>query len=441
HIRKRIRFELTDAQKRVIEQIATDLQSTAPMNRLLKGDVGSGKTVVALYALLMAVASGRQGALMAPTELLAEQHFASLENVLKDSEVSVALLSGSLSKNERVALVDRIERGHADLVIGTQALLTESIRFRDLAVVVVDEQHRFGVAQRAAVRGKGAEDDRTPHMLVMTATPIPRTMSLSVFGDLDVSVIDQLPPGRQPVITRVVGPDAADQVYPYVAGRVREGEQAYVVVPTVDEGDLGLKAVRSHARRLEAGPMAGLSVATVHGKMNRITRERIMHRFRAGKIDVLVATTVIEVGVDVPNATCMIIEHAERFGLAQLHQLRGRVGRGSAKSLCVFIADPTNEDAEQRMAAIGRTTDGFVIAAEDLRIRGMGEFFGTRQSGLPPLQVADLQTQHDLLQMARRDAGSIVAADPKLTAEEHQLLRKRLIKQYDPESIGLGDVG
>jgi ATP-dependent DNA helicase RecG len=441
HIRERFPFELTNAQNRVVQQIGEDLQRSEPMNRLLQGDVGSGKTIVALYAMLMAVASERQAALMAPTELLADQHFISISNLLDQSTVRMALLTGSLTRNERESMNYRIERGDVDLVVGTQAILTESVQFNDLAVMVVDEQHRFGVAQRAAVRNKSLASNTVPHTLVMTATPIPRTLSLSVFGDLDVSIIDELPPGRQPITTRVVGQEKSPQVYDYVASRLADGEQAYVVVPTVDDGEAGLKAVRTHVQKLENGPFADRTVAPVHGQMDRITRERIMHRFRAGKIDVLVATTVIEVGVDVPNASLMIVEHAERFGLAQLHQLRGRVGRGSRKSLCVFIADPTTEDATHRMAAIGTTTDGFKIAIEDLKIRGMGEFFGTKQSGLPPLKIADLERHTDLLQMARRDAQSIVAEDPDLATDDHTLLRKRLIKQYDPAAIGLADVG
>ncbi|MBI1368075.1 MAG: ATP-dependent DNA helicase RecG [Planctomycetes bacterium] len=439
HIRERFPFPLTPAQDKVVRQIARDLERDRPMNRLLQGDVGSGKTVVALYAMLMAVASNTQGALMAPTELLAEQHFLSITNMLRGSTVRLALLTGSQTKAERTAMLHQIETGDIDIVVGTQALLSESVQFADLAVAIIDEQHRFGVMQRAVFRTKVGDLKATPHTLVMTATPIPRTLSLTIFGDLDTSVIDELPPGRQPIITRVVEPRTTDEVYRYIAGRIAGGEQAYIVVPAIDESDAGLKAVRTHAAELEKTYFADRRVAPLHGQLKPAARERIMQKFRDGRIDVLVATTVIEVGVDVPNASIMVVEHAERFGLAQLHQLRGRVGRGSRKSLCVFIGDPTTEDAQQRLAAIAKTTNGFEIAEADLVIRGMGEFFGTRQAGLPPLQVADLSLHMDLLQLARRDAQAIVDSDPKLKEPAHDLLRKRLVKQYG-EALGLGDV-
>ncbi|MDH3584309.1 MAG: ATP-dependent DNA helicase RecG, partial [Phycisphaerae bacterium] len=390
HIRDRFPFPLTASQDQVVADIHRDLVRDRPMNRLLQGDVGSGKTVVALYALLMATASQMQGVLMAPTELLAEQHFLSITQMLEGSNVRIALLTGSLTRGERDAVLYRIERGEIDIVIGTHALLTETVQFNQLALVIVDEQHRFGVVQRAALRSKAAEAATVPHTLVMTATPIPRTLSLTIFGDLDVSTITHLPPGRQPIDTRVVEPEKSDEVYAHVAQRLAAGEQAYVVLPAIDDGDLGLKAVRSHAAMLEQSHFADLRLATLHGQLRQQTRQRLMQRFRDRGFDALVATTVIEVGVDVPNASIMVIEHAERFGLAQLHQLRGRVGRGTRKSLCVMIAEPVTESAQQRMAAIAGTTDGFAIAEADLKIRGMGELLGTRQAGLPPLKVADL---------------------------------------------------
>ena len=439
HIRDRFPFTLTEAQEAAVRQITGDLQRPQPMNRLLQGDVGSGKTVVALYAMLLAVADRRQAALMAPTELLAEQHFHSIEAMLVGSTVRVTLLTGSLSAAERGAAHAAIERGEVDIVIGTQALLTECVQFADPAVVVIDEQHRFGVVQRATIRSKGADAATVPHTLVMTATPIPRTLSLTLFGDRDVSSIDALPPGRQPIDTRVVGPEKTDDVYRYLAERVERGEQLYVVVPTVDDGDLGLKAVRSHADAIGATWFAGRRVASIHGQLKRLTRERIMDRFRRGEVEVLVATTVIEVGVDVPNASLMVVEHAERFGLAQLHQLRGRIGRGDRRSLCGVIAEPTTDDARRRMEAIGGTTDGFVIAEKDLEIRGMGELIGTRQAGLPPLRVADIERDSDLLRMARRDAAKLIDADPTLSRPQHDLLRRRLLKQYG-EALGLSDV-
>ncbi len=438
-IRRRFPFTLTDAQDHVVKQIAADLQRTEPANRLLQGDVGSGKTVVALYAMLMATADRRQAALMAPTELLAEQHYQSISAMLEGTNVRLALLTGSLDPRERQAALNAIEQGEVDIAIGTHALLTESVVFNDLAVVVIDEQHRFGVVQRAAIRSKSADGTTVPHTLVMTATPIPRTLSLSLFGDMDVSTIDSLPPGRQPIDTRVVGPDKTDTVYEYMARRVAAGEQLYIVVPAIDEGEANLKAVRTHARELQATWFADKRLAAVHGQLDRATREAIMYRFRRGVIDVLVATTVIEVGVDVSNASLMIVEHAERFGLAQLHQLRGRIGRGNKRSLCTFIADPTTEDAAGRMTAIARTTDGFKIAEADLEIRGMGELIGTRQSGLPPLKVAKIPDDMELLQLARRDARAIIEADPVLSHDSHILFRGRMLKQYG-EALGLGDV-
>jgi len=453
HIRARFPFELTQDQSHVVGQIAGDLQASKPMNRLVQGDVGSGKTAVALYALLTAVANGKQGALMAPTELLAEQHYLSISQMLSGANVKIALLTGSqgAASPERAALLKRVVAGEVDIVIGTQALLTEAVQFDELAVVVVDEQHRFGVLQRAKFRQRSGGEDaegrtRCPHYLVMTATPIPRTLSLTVFGDLDVSIIRGLPPGRTPITTRVVSEARADDVYKYVAERVAEGDQAYVVVPTIDaagdETAKQLKSVNEHATRLKEGVLSGAKVATLHGRLKQQTRESIMARFRDARVDVLVATTVIEVGVDVPNATLMIVEHAERFGLAQLHQLRGRIGRGThgRKSVCVFIAEPTTEDGQARLDALAETNDGFVIAERDLEIRGMGEFFGTRQSGLPPLRVATIPGDMDLLLMAKRDAEVIVTDDPMLDQPSHRVL-KRIVNQQYGETLGLIDVG
>lgn len=454
HIRQRFGFPLTLSQAKVVREIVTDLRQSRPMNRLLQGDVGAGKTVVALYALLMAVADRKQGALMAPTELLAEQHYLSITRMLEGSNVRLALLTagqGAAGSSARTELAGRIERGEVDMVIGTQALLTQSVRFHDLAVVVVDEQHRFGVLQRAAfrqgnVKGGDTQKLRGPHYLVMTATPIPRTLSLTVFGDLDVSVIERLPPGRTPIVTRVVPPQKADEVYRYMATRLKQGRQAYVVVPTIEDGgresSVQLKNVRAHVKLLQDKYCGGFRVGPIHGRLKSQTREAIMARFRRGEIQVLVATTVIEVGVDVPNATMMIVEHAERFGLAQLHQLRGRVGRGAAghQSLCVFIAEPATEEAARRMAAIAGTTDGFKIAEQDLEIRGMGDFFGTRQHGLPPLRSARIPEDMDLLQLARLDATRMVDADPMLMAPGRTLLRKVLVQQYG-DALGLIDVG
>ena len=439
HIRARIPFTLTAAQDAVLVDITRDLKRAAPMNRLLQGDVGSGKTAVALYAMLMAVASNHQAALMAPTELLAEQHFASLSSMLEGATVSIELLTGSLPAASRREIHRRLQAGDIDVLVGTHALLTKSVKFKSLAVAVIDEQHRFGVHQRAHLRAKAADQTSSPHVLVMTATPIPRTLSITLYGDLDLSTIRELPPGRHPVITKVVSSARSDEVYRYVAQRLDAGDQAYIVVPVIDETDSGLKDLRSHLRWLEGGPLTGKRIAAVHGRLKSDTRESIMHRFRRGDVQALVATTVIEVGVDVPNATIMVIEHADRFGLAQLHQLRGRVGRSSRKSLCVLIADPVTDDGKARVQAIAATNDGFVIAEKDLEIRGPGELFGSRQAGVAPFRVAELPRDAALLRMARRDAQKWIDDNPRLAGPRDALLKKRLLKLHG-ESFGLGDV-
>lgn len=438
-IAARFPFQLTASQREVINEIAADIQTDRSMNRLLQGDVGAGKTVVALYGMLMAVASKQQACLMAPTELLAEQHFASITNMLKGGRVRIELLTGSLSSSERKSVHRRLESGEIDLLIGTHALLTESVRFHSLALAVIDEQHRFGVHQRAALRTKSSDPKTIPHMLVMTATPIPRTMSLTFFGDLDISTIRHLPPGRKPITTKLVDSSKVADVYAYLAKRLDAGEQAYIVVPAVDESDAGLIDVRSHLEFLENGPLKGKRLAAIHGRLKADTREAIMHRFRKGEIDALVATTVIEVGVDVPNASVMVVEHADRFGLAQLHQLRGRIGRGTRKSLCVLIADPVTDEARLRLRAIAATTDGFEIAEKDLEIRGPGELFGTRQAGAAPFRVAELPRDVDLLRLARADAKEWIEKNPTLAGERDALLRKRLIKAHG-KTLGLGDV-
>ncbi|MEM0914640.1 MAG: ATP-dependent DNA helicase RecG, partial [Planctomycetota bacterium] len=452
-------FSLTEAQRKAVGLIADDLARDLPMNRLLQGDVGAGKTVVALDAMLRAVMAGKQAALVAPTELLAEQHYGSIRGMLDGSKVGVGLVTGATAR-EGTADVWR-----SDIVVGTHAVLNRAEGFRDLAVVVIDEQHRFGVGQRGAMRGVGKRDERgrevVPHHLVMTATPIPRSLTLTVFGDLDVATIDQLPPGRTPVVNRWVGRDKRDEVYGYLRTRLERGEQAYVVVPLVGEGgddelgmmnaewqgeapagSTGLASVKAMVKELRERLGPEHRVAAAHGRLKRTARERVMDAFRRGDAAVLVATTVIEVGVDVPNATVMVIEHAERFGLAQLHQLRGRVGRNSdgRQSLCVFVADPTTDDAQRRLDAITSTTDGFRIAELDLEIRGTGELFGTRQHGALPLRVAELGKDMDLLSAARREARDMIEADPELSAEEHATLRRLLMREYGA-TMGLVDVG
>jgi len=431
-VRARLPFTLTPGQEKVSREIAKDLEQDVPACRLIQGDVGSGKTAVALGAMLTAVAHGHQAALLAPTELLAEQHFAGIREILRDSRVNTALATGSASPAERAAVRERLATGAVDLVIGTHALLSEKVRFKSLAVVVIDEQHRFGVAQRAALSAEREKGAKVPHTLVMTATPIPRTLAMSVYGDLDVSVIEGLPPGRTPIKTVRVSVPMRAQAYDRLAELVREGQQAYVVAPAIDGGDGENGAPMDLACTLEelkwAAPDA--RVAALHGRMSREEREPVMEAFRAGEIDVLAATTVIEVGVDVPNATLMVIEHAERFGLAQLHQLRGRVGRGSKASTCVLIAEPTTPDAEARLKAMCETTDGFVLAERDLAIRGPGEIAGAQQAGAGALKLADLEKDRELLMMARRDASAMIEAAPRLEGDGRALLRRRLLKAH-----------
>jgi ATP-dependent DNA helicase RecG len=443
HIVARFPFELTESQRGVVAEIAKDLSARTPMNRLLQGDVGAGKTVVALYGMLMAVASGHQAALMAPTELLAEQHAGSIGRMLQGANVSIDVLTGSLAASQRRDVLARLEAGQIDLLIGTHALLTEHVRFKSLGLAVIDEQHRFGVHQRATIRSKStardSDDPMVPHVLVMTATPIPRTLSLTIFGDLDVSTIRGMPPGRRPVSTRVCESSVADEIYREVAGRLSRGEQAYIVVPVIDESDLGLTDVHSHLEALSTGHLAEYRLAALHGRLTRDEREAIMTRFREGTLDALITTTVIEVGVDVANASIMVVEHAQRFGLAQLHQLRGRIARATRPSLCVLLADSSTPDAAARLKAIASTSDGFVVAEKDLEIRGPGELFGARQSGLAPFRVAQLPRDLDLLQLARRDAIKWIKENPTLSGDRDALLRQRLLKAHG-QALGLGDV-
>ncbi len=439
-IAARIPFTPTTAQQRVMAEIGLDLSESIPMNRLLQGDVGSGKTIVALAAMLQAVAHGKQAAMIAPTELLAEQHERTLRQFLQNAPLRLGLLTGSLGATARRALVQSIAVGDVDIVVGTHAVLTEDVVFRDLAMAVTDEQHRFGVQQRASLRDKAADPTRSPHQLVMTATPIPRTLSLTIFGDLDVSIIDEMPPGRVPVHTVAIDRSAAAGVYEDIATRVRQGARAFVVVPVIDESEAGLTDLHTHRSMLAEGPLRHCRVEAMHGRLIQKDRDDVMARFCNGDIDVLVATTVIEVGVDVPEATVMVIEDAHRFGLAQLHQLRGRVGRGGQAGRCVLIAEPATDEGRQRIAAMVDTTDGFQIAERDLAIRGPGELFGARQSGLPPFRIAALPRDMELLALARRDAAAWIERDPLLTQPEHSLLRKRLLKAHG-RWLGLGDVG
>ncbi len=424
-------FPPTGAQRRAMEDIAADLRSGRAMNRLVQGDVGSGKTAVAAFGAWAAVKNGAQCALMAPTELLAEQHARTMEALLAPAGVRVALLTGSVKGREKKALLSALAAGETDLVVGTHALFSQGVEYHALGLVIADEQHRFGVAQRGALAEKGGAVP--PHILVMSATPIPRTLALIIYGDLDVSVMDELPPGRTPVDTFLVGEERA-RMYGFVRKQVEEGRQAYIVCPSVEENGGGweegpamdLKAVTAYAKELRERVFPDLRVGLVHGRLKSREKEETMAAFSRGELDVLVSTTVIEVGVDVPNASLMVIENAERFGLSQLHQLRGRVGRGKHKSYCVLVTASRGETARERLRALCATNDGFQIAEEDLRLRGPGDFFGKRQHGLPQLKVADFAADMELLKEAREAAQALVAADPELKRPAHRLLRKKV---------------
>ena len=433
----RLPFPLTGAQRRVMEEIAGDMASGRPMNRLVQGDVGSGKTVVAAYAAWLAAGAGYQSALMAPTEVLAEQHFRSLSALLEPAGVRVGLLTGSITPAGKKKVRQALAAGEIDLIIGTHALLSQGVEFAKLGLMVADEQHRFGVAQRAALAAKGD----SPHVLVMSATPIPRTLALIIYGDLDVSVIDELPPGRTPVETYVVREDKRARMYNFVRRLVGEGRQVYIICPAVEEntegtmqnveweGDgpaLDLKAVTTYAKKLQTEVFPDLRVDFLHGKMKPREKEAVMAAFAAGETQVLVSTTVIEVGVDVPNAALIIIENAERFGLSQLHQLRGRVGRGKHQSYCVLITNTRSVEAMQRLRTLASTTDGFKISEEDLKLRGPGDFFGSRQHGLPQMKLADLAGDMRLLSEAQDSARRLLMADPTLSQPENRPVLERV---------------
>ncbi len=429
-------FGLTTAQKRVFKEICEDMQSQRVMNRLIQGDVGSGKTVVAAMALICAIENGYQGAIMVPTEILAEQHQQNLSSLLTPLGVKVVLLKSDLSKSEREDALSTITDGTANIIVGTQALIQEGVEFQNLGLVIIDEQHRFGVMQRATLMGKAkssaevdsSDDKYEPDVLVMTATPIPRTLSLTIYGDLNISVIDEMPPGRQKVETKWVKEKDRVELYNKIQREVRNGRQAYIVYPLVEESEKleELKAATSMAEHIQKDVFPQLRVGLLHGQMKSIEKQEIMSQFNARELDILVSTTVIEVGIDVPNATLMIIENAERFGLAQLHQLRGRVGRGSDKSFCYLVATPKTDESYRRIQVMIRSNDGFVIAEEDLNIRGPGEFFGTRQSGLPKFKIANILSDATLLETAKKEAMELIKDDPKLEKPEHQLMQKML---------------
>jgi len=426
-LRASLPYALTSAQERVWSEIRTDMAAPYPMSRLLQGDVGSGKTVVAALAALTAIEAGYQAAVMAPTEILAEQHLMTLGRLLEPLGVRRVLLTSAVKGKARLEAAAAVESGEAGCVIGTHALVQGAVAFKRLGLAVIDEQHRFGVAHRAALRGKG----ESPDVLVMTATPIPRTLALTLYGDLDVSVLDELPPGRRPIATFSRGGSKRRQIYDFLRAQILEGRQVYVVYPLVEESEASdLRAATEMAERLQRESFPDRRVGLLHGRLGFADKERVMREFKDGAIDILVSTTVIEVGIDVPNASVMLVEHAERFGLSQLHQLRGRVGRGPWKSYCILIAGSTSEDARRRLEAMTSTNDGFRIAEADLELRGPGDFFGTRQSGLPEFRVADLLRDGAMLEEARREAFALVHADPKLVAPDHRALRAGLLTRW-----------
>lgn len=437
-IRRLLPFELTASQEQAIAEVSGDLALDRPMNRLLQGDVGSGKTLVALYAMLVAVAHGEQAVLMAPTEILARQHADTLAGLLTASRVRFAVLAGGTTKTDRQRLLTEIADGEVDVVLGTHAVIQDGVEFKNLGLVVIDEQHKFGVRQRAVLR----QGERSPHYLVMTATPIPRTVTMTLFGDLEVSTLLELPGGRQPINTYLVEPDLHARWWQFVRDRLREGRQAYVVAPLVDESEnVAAPSVAAAFEQLTNGELEAFRSGLLHGRMTPAEKQQVMDRFRSGEIQVLIATSVIEVGVDVPNASVMTVSGAERFGLAQLHQLRGRVGRGSHPGYCgVLVSEDLGEQGRERLTAFSKSTDGFALAELDFQLRGPGDLFGTQQHGLPPLRLADLQRDRDLLEEARREAQLLIAEDPELKHPKHARLRRQMLTRYG-EALEISDVG
>lgn len=414
-------FELTGAQNRVITECEKAMSTGCPMNRLIQGDVGSGKTAVAATVMYMAAKNGFQSAMMAPTEVLAEQHRKSLEKLFAPFGYRVGLLTGSMSTKEKNAVKAAILSGEIAVVVGTHALIQEDVSFRNLGLVITDEQHRFGVRQRMALKNKG----RAPHTIVMSATPIPRTLAFVLYGDMEISVLDEMPKNRLPVKTYLVEPALSQRAMAFVRKFAEEGKQSYIVCPLVEQSEdsLPLEAAADLAERLTGQELVGCNVGLLHGRMKPAEKERVMEAFAENRIQVLVSTTVIEVGVDVPNAVCMVIENAERFGLSQLHQLRGRVGRGTEQGYCILISGNRSPETKRRLEVITNTTDGFKIAEEDLKLRGPGDFFGFRQSGLPMLKMANLMTDTTLLELSKEAAAELLAGDPKLEKEENKALR------------------
>ncbi|MFH1848152.1 MAG: ATP-dependent DNA helicase RecG, partial [Candidatus Omnitrophota bacterium] len=422
-----IPFELTKGQRTAMKQIEDDMKSDRPMNRLLEGDVGSGKTIVAAYALALTVQNGLQGVIMVPTEILAEQHYLNISRMLVPLGVHVGLLINSINEAGKKEIKEQISKGEIDIVVGTHALIQEGVEFSRLGLCVIDEQHKFGVTQRDYLRKKGLN----PDVLVMTATPIPRTLSLTVFGDLDISVIRELPPGRKPISTYWVEEEKRADVYKFLREQVATGRQVYIVYPRIHHSEASsLKSAEGMYEKLKNEVFADLTVGLIHGEIRPDEKESVIRGFKQGKINILVSTVVIEVGIDVPNASVMMIENAERFGLSQLHQMRGRIGRGSHDSYCILLSNPQTPEAKKRLEAMTETVDGFEIAEEDLELRGPGEFFGTRQHGLPEIRFGNMIQDMEIMELARKEAFGVIAEDPDLSKFQNRLLRENLRDRF-----------
>lgn len=428
---KSLPFSLTECQKTSIDECISDMKKDFPMNRLLQGDVGSGKTAVAAAVSYFVFKNKKQTALMAPTEILAAQHFDTFKTLLEPLGVNVGLLVGSLTPKQKSEMYQKIQDGEIDVIVGTQALYQQSVSFCDLAFVITDEQHRFGVDQRASLSKKGVN----PHVLVMSATPIPRTLALMIYGDLDISVLNELPKGRQKIQTYAVTGRLRQRAYAFIKKELDEGRQAYIVCPMIEENESGLKSVKTYAENLAVNDLSGYIIGLLHGKMKAAEKEKIMADFKSGSIDVLVSTTVVEVGVDVPNATVIMIENSERFGLSQLHQLRGRVGRGSEQSYCILVTDNPTEDCRKRLKIMSEVSDGFELSRQDLKMRGPGDFFGSKQHGLPKLKIADMSEDIEVLKDAQEEAKRIFESDPSLKQPENKglktLINELFERQYE----------